>query len=120
MIKLYLSEIVCIRNHAQFSVDFLSFVKNQKRMHSRLVHLVYFFSKEEVEEYGVDWDGPIPGEVDMDVEAVLVPETNSPISQEDYDELFRTINPLRESNSYGIDIYVEVKEFVRARVVDNH
>ena len=56
----------------------------------------------------------------MDVEAVVVPETNSPMSQEDYDELFRTINPLRESNSYGIDIYVEVKEFVRAHVVDNH
>ena len=72
-------------------------------MHSRLVHLVYIFSNEEVKEYGVDWDGPIPGEVDMDVEAVVVPETNSPISQEDYDELFRTINPLRESNFYGTD-----------------
>ena len=55
----------------------------------------------EVEEYGVDWDGPIPGEVDMDVEAV-VPETNSPISQEDYDELFHTINPLRDGSTVRV------------------
>ena len=72
--------------------------------------------QEEFEEYGIDWDGPIPAEADVDVEAVLVPETNCPLSQVDYHELSHSINPLRESNSYGIDIYTEVKEFVRTHI----
>ena len=44
-------------------------------------------------------------EADVDVEAVLVPETNCPLSQVDYHELSHSINLLRESNSYEL-IYI--------------
>ena len=50
----------------------------------------------------------------MDVDSVEVPETACPLSQEHFDELVATINPLRESNTYGIDIYLETLEFVNA------
>ena len=35
-----------------------------------------------------------------------------PLSNERYEELTRTIDPLRESNSYGIDILLEVLAFI--------
>ena len=52
----------------------------------------------------------------MDVDAVNVPETTCPLSQEHLDELVATVDPLRESNSYGIDIYLETLEFVNAHI----
>ena len=53
---------------------------------------------------------------EMDVDAVDVPETTCPLSQEHLDELVATVDPLRESNSYGIDIYLETLEFVNAHI----
>ena len=47
------------------------------------------------------------GEAGMDVKSVVVTVTNTPLSQEEYHQLSLRINPLRESNSYGIDIYLE-------------
>ena len=77
---------------------------------------LYFHLQDEFDEYGIDWDGPLPCEADIDVESVVVPVTNTPLSQEEYHQLSLRINPQRESNSYGIDIYLEVKEFVRSRI----
>ena len=81
---------------------------------------LYFNLQDEFDEYGIDWDGPLPCEAEMDVESIVVPVTNTPLSQEEYHQLSLCINPLRESNSYGIDIYLEVKEFVRSHIGNNH
>jgi hypothetical protein len=83
-----------------------------------MVHYCVFYvvSQDEFQQYGIDWDGPVPAEDDMDVDAVQVPETTCPLSQEHLDELVATIDPLRESNSYGIDIYLETMEFVNTHI----
>ena len=70
--------------------------------------------QDEYQLYGIDWDGPLPQGEEMDVDSVEVPETACPLSQEHFNELVATINPLRESNTYGIDIYLETLEFVNA------
>lgn len=52
----------------------------------------------------------------MDIDVVEIPETPCPISQEDMEELTETIDPLKESNSYGIDIYLDTVQFVSFRL----
>lgn len=47
-----------------------------------------------------------------------VPETGCPLSPEQYQELLISIDPLRESESYGIDIYMETVTFVNTHVVN--
>ncbi|XP_028412590.1 uncharacterized protein LOC114535487 [Dendronephthya gigantea] len=65
-------------------------------------------------QYAVDWGGPLP--VDADVDVVEVPETICPFSPQRFEELQATIDPLRESDSYGIDIYLESLRFVNTIV----
>ena len=57
---------------------------------------------ENIELFGVDWDGPVPA-VSNQVE---VDPPNYTISQGRYERL-QTIDPLEESNSYGIDLYLQ-------------
>ena len=58
---------------------------------------------ENIELFGVDWDGPVPADVSNQVE---VDPPNYTISQGRYERL-QTIDPLEESNSYGIDLYLQ-------------
>ena len=58
---------------------------------------------ENIELFGVDWDGPVPADVSNQVE---VDPPNYTISQGRYEHL-QTIDPLEESNSYGIDLYLQ-------------
>lgn len=55
-------------------------------------------------QYGVDWDGPL---VSDDDNAVVVPTTNSPLSEYDMEQLASTINPLAFSDELGIDLYIQ-------------
>lgn len=50
----------------------------------------------------------------MDAGIVEVPDTGCPLPLEQYQELVNRIDPLRESDSYGIDIYLETVAFVNA------
>ena len=65
------------------------------------------------ELYGVDFDGPHPSEeydssISSDeTSSVEVPQTEMAITEEAHQQL-RTINPLRDSEVYGVDIYAEV------------
>ena len=76
--------------------------------------MLLFLKQEEFEQYGIDWDGPLPAEIDVDT--VEVPETHCPLSEEQYEELIVSIDPLRVSNSYAIDIYLETIEFVNTHL----
>ena len=66
------------------------------------------------ELYGIDFNGPHPAEEydgpspSNETSSVEVPQTEMPITQEAYQHLRRTINPLRDSEFYGVDIYAEV------------
>ena len=68
--------------------------------------------------FGIDFDGPQPAEeIDGEMScnestSVEVPQTELPIAQEAFHELSRSINPLRESEFYGVDIYSEVLQFL--------
>ena len=59
------------------------------------------YFQDEVEYYGLDWDGPLP-ESDSD-ETIELPLT-------------ATINPMRNSDCYGIDIFIETVTFVASRL----
>ena len=45
---------------------------------------------------------------------VAVPNTHIPVSEEDYQQLQELIDPLAESDSYGIDLYQETLPFCRS------
>lgn len=78
----------------------------------------FFFFQEEFERYGIDWDGPLPEEATSGEAIVEVPETGCPLSPEQHQELLNSIDPLRESESFGIDIYMETVRFVNTHVVN--
>ena len=59
---------------------------------------------ENIDLYGVDWDGTLPVER---VNMVEVDPPRCPIEQDMLDLLQQTVNPLQESNVYGIDLYMQ-------------
>ena len=70
--------------------------------------------------YGIDFDGPLPsdefdGTLSLnETEHVAVPQNEMSITSDTYHQLSRSINPLRDSEFYGVDIYLEVLQFVMA------
>lgn len=48
----------------------------------------------------------------LNIQGVAVPFTRVPISEEDYEELELLIDPLAESENYGIDLYQETLHFL--------
>jgi len=63
-----------------------------------------------LETFGVDWDGPSPyGDDDNTVE---IPIIEDPISNQDYNLLQQTIDPLANSDSFGIDLFISTMQFV--------
>ena len=56
-------------------------------------------------QYGID-----PNALDIaqdDQDSVEVPETNIPLSDESFQTLSSTVDPLRVSDVYGVDLYLE-------------
>ena len=53
-----------------------------------------------------------PDENDDDYAQVEVPETRNPLSEDNFHELVRSIDPLSVSESYGADIYLFVVSFI--------
>ena len=72
------------------------------------------FGQSELEEFGIDWDGPVPEDSSEDFPVVEVPDTDCPLSQGEYQRLCQSINPLGESDCYGIDIFSQTVSFVTA------
>ena len=68
----------------------------------------------EAENFGVDWEGPVPRE-DGD-ETVCVPETACPLSDADMEELLSVVPPLAQSEHYGIDLYERTVLFVSQKL----
>ena len=60
--------------------------------------------------YGMDWGAPTPSEDDLSL--VQVEDLSSPLSVEAYERLNR-IDPLQQSDSFGIDIYLSCIEAIQ-------
>ena len=64
-----------------------------------------------VDEYGIDWEGPVPTEVDDD-NIVEIPETNFPLTPQQHAVLFESVDALRPSEYHGVDIYLDTLTFL--------
>ena len=71
------------------------------------------------DEYGVDWNGPATGDIDDEetTSGVHLPDgVEVPLSEADYEELKRTVNPLADSNDFGVDLFITAAEFVASHL----
>ena len=59
---------------------------------------------EDLATFGIDWDGPSPYDDDDD-NTVEIPDTDTPISDLDYDALQQAIDPLASNDSFSIDLF---------------
>ena len=67
------------------------------------------------ETYGVDSDLGVTGdEADEDPEGVEVPATKLDISSEQITKLQSTVNPLGESENFGINLFIQVQEILHS------
>jgi len=87
-------------------------------------------SERQLEQYGIDWDGPIPihgGNPDNDGVILEAPEI--PLNDEDWDTLINQFRerlyPLEESiennlmsphTNYAVDIYLDIQSWVKERL----
>ena len=76
--------------------------------------LLHNFQGEE-EQFGVDWEGPVPHESNA-IDTVNVPDTPLPLNSCTLEELNSVISPLDPSLCYGIDLYERVLIFVAQKV----
>ena len=60
-------------------------------------------------EYDIDWDGPIPLDDDN---TVVIPNCNHQLDEDQLEELSNTVDPLDQSQNYGIDVYLSALQFV--------
>ena len=65
---------------------------------------------EDFEFYGMDWHSPSPTDDGLTVVDVL--DVDMPISAEMHEQLSLFVNPMSESSSYGIDLFIISLEFV--------
>ncbi len=66
-----------------------------------------------MQDFGVDWDGPIPVDSD-EVESVSIPCIDNPLPDIDFSNLCATIDPLSQDSNYGIGLYESVLNFVQS------
>ena len=66
--------------------------------------------------HGRDWNGPIAME-DRDAEQVTVPESVSPLTDEEYEELLEEVHPLAESENYRMDLFTAAVSFIEDIIV---
>lgn len=60
----------------------------------------------------IDWDGPLPDEINDDYAKAEVLETRNPLSEDNFHEPVQSIDPLSASESYEADIYLSVISFI--------
>eukprot|EP00112_Aurelia_sp_Birch-Aquarium-sp1_P005285 Seg1598.19 transcript_id=Seg1598.19/GoldUCD/mRNA.D3Y31 product="hypothetical protein" protein_id=Seg1598.19/GoldUCD/D3Y31 len=66
------------------------------------------------EQFGIDWLGPLPQELQDPIQDVEVPLVDCTLHPTDCDSLIAIIEPLRQSESQGVDVFMETVTFVRA------
>lgn len=77
-----------------------------------LIKKIFNFEQDELGEYGIDWDGPLPQEAEPSSTAADLTDVLCPLNPQEEEEIRRQINQLQESNCYGIDIFMQARLFV--------
>ncbi|CAH3191967.1 unnamed protein product [Porites evermanni] len=69
-----------------------------------------------VSSYGIDWDGPIPNESSPsdDFEIVEIPNIEVNVREEQQQQLSLLVDPLSDSDCYGIDLYIQARNFLHS------
>ncbi|XP_052088233.1 uncharacterized protein LOC127734689 [Mytilus californianus] len=67
----------------------------------------------DIENYGIDWAGPVP---ETDSNTVTVPTIICPISEADFQQLRLEVNPLAELDGLGIGLYLRALAFCLLRL----
>jgi hypothetical protein len=71
---------------------------------------MYSLNSQNYENYGIDWDSPVPAIENEG--AVNPPKITCPLVNDDYVTLVRLINPMNQSDSFGIDIYIATVNYI--------
>ena len=69
-----------------------------------------------MQEFGIDWDGPIPLEEECD--AVVIPNTPCPCRESDLAAIAAVCSLQRvlSSDCHGVDVYLEALNFIRSHM----
>lgn len=72
--------------------------------------------EDELVDYGIDDDGPVPLPME-ELEAVIVPQTRNPLTNDQYHLLLQQIKPTASSaDGWGIDLFLQAIDFVTLHV----
>jgi len=63
----------------------------------------------DVDEYGIDWNGPLPDNVDEGT--IEVPESDLSLTEDLLQQLQLSVNPLQECDDFGLNLYLNLKLF---------
>ena len=85
--------------------------RNQNIMHVAELHNNHDVVHEDIEWYGMDWYAPHP--TDDGLSTVTVDDFDCPLDDLNLDH----INPLSESASFGIDLYMQALESVNSELI---
>ena len=74
------------------------------------------------QNFGIDWDGPVPLSADSDDDGVVVPETICPLNESEFAQLqsLCPLSRLLSSDCHGIDVYMEARQFASARLTRSY
>jgi hypothetical protein len=92
--------------------------------------LLISLNEMELEQYGIDWDGPVSYSADNDVEESAVVEPPAmPLTDTDWNVLTRQYQPqlypdietlennlMSPASNYGVNMYLEVREWMENRI----
>ena len=96
------------------------FTEGALRLHNSGQTAVDFFDSAS-EIYGVDFeDDSISPDDDPEDAGVMIPTIQVDISDEQIEELKATIDPLSDSDDYGLDIYQRTLDFLNGLNSDQH
>ena len=84
------------------------FTEGALRLHSSGLVALDFFD-DVSSTFGTSDDDPMPL---IESDAVVVPETRFPLEPALFERLKRTIDPLQQSENYGINLFIQVKEYI--------
>ena len=65
---------------------------------------------ESLEDYGIDWSGPVPAETDSEI--VEIPVTQNPLTPQQMDDLVQAVDPLEQCDDLGVSLYMMARTFV--------
>ncbi|KAL5479147.1 hypothetical protein EMCRGX_G000505 [Ephydatia muelleri] len=73
-------------------------------------------SEEDLNAYGIDWNGPLAVSRNDDDYEVTVPYLESPLPDGVLHDLQENVHPLDQSSNHGIDLYISALQFVSSRL----